>query len=118
MEEARAVVINLLGGVVAAWCCSRTCLFHLLFWAAGVSFSRILERRASPEVMEQARAAIINLLEVFGCMMLQHGLFQADPHAGNLLLQVCSLCCIYSRQTFRTRLDLTANEYDVNPHAT
>lgn len=42
----------------------------------------------TPELRQQAQEAVVNLMEVLGCMMLQYGLFQADPHAGNLLLQV------------------------------
>ncbi|BDA51611.1 Protein ACTIVITY OF BC1 COMPLEX KINASE 8, chloroplastic [Coccomyxa sp. Obi] len=41
----------------------------------------------SPALRERAQRAVLNLLRAFGCTMLQQGLFQADPHAGNLLLQ-------------------------------
>ena len=56
---------------------------------AGVPFSRILEAAVlAPAVRQRAQRAVTNLLHAFGCTMLQQGLFQADPHAGNLLLQV------------------------------
>ena len=51
--------------------------------------SRILERPIDPPLRARLRAAMISLLDAFGCSMLRHGLFQGDPHAGNLLLQVC-----------------------------
>lgn len=41
----------------------------------------------SPALRERMQRAELNLLRAFGCAMLQQGLFQADPHAGNLLLQ-------------------------------
>ncbi|CAL8465766.1 g5302 [Coccomyxa elongata] len=54
----------------------------------GVPFSRILEAAVlSPPLRERAQRAVLNMLRAFGCTMLQQGLFQADPHAGNLLLQ-------------------------------
>ena len=56
---------------------------------AGIPFSRILEAAVlSPALRARAQQAVLNLLRAFGCTMLQQGLFQADPHAGNLLLQV------------------------------
>ena len=32
--------------------------------------------------------ALLRLFEAFGHMLLEGGLFHADPHAGNLLVQV------------------------------
>ena len=56
--------------------------------AAGVPLSRILERPIDAPLRARLRTAMVSLLDALGCSMLRHGLFQADPHAGNLLLQV------------------------------
>ncbi|CAL5224036.1 g6658 [Coccomyxa viridis] len=57
----------------------------------GVPVSRLLLQLQLNRLEARSRAALqaatISLIKHFGCMMLQYGLFQADPHPGNLLLQ-------------------------------
>ncbi len=55
----------------------------------GVPFSAVL---ASGDAVarQRAREAMTPLLDALGHMMLRGGCFHADPHAGNLLLQVCA----------------------------
>lgn len=55
----------------------------------GVPFSRILEGSIDDAMRGRLRTAVVSLLDAFGCSMLRWGLYNADPHAGNLLLQVC-----------------------------
>ena len=68
---------------------------------AGVPFSRIQREGCSREVRERAQAAVAELMEAYGCMMLRDGLFHADPHSGNLLLQVTHLPTHHQRQQGR-----------------
>ncbi len=55
---------------------------------AGVPLSRILEGSIDGALRARLRTAMASLLDAFGCSMLRWGLYNADPHAGNLLLQV------------------------------
>jgi predicted unusual protein kinase regulating ubiquinone biosynthesis (AarF/ABC1/UbiB family) len=57
---------------------------------AGTPLSRILEAPIDAPLRARLRAAMVALLDAFGCSMLRFGLFHADPHPGNLLLQVNS----------------------------
>jgi predicted unusual protein kinase regulating ubiquinone biosynthesis (AarF/ABC1/UbiB family) len=41
-----------------------------------------------PELKASAQKAVVLLMRAYGRMMLQDGLFHADPHPGNMLLQV------------------------------
>ncbi len=40
--------------------------------------SRLLHQQLDARTKAKLQAAVINLLKLFGCMMLQHGLFQVS----------------------------------------
>ena len=53
----------------------------------GTPFSRILQG-SDAKLRAKAAAAVPQLMECMGRMIFRDGLFHADCHAGNLLLQV------------------------------
>ena len=54
---------------------------------AGMPFTAILAS-GDAQAKQRARQALLPLLDAMGHMMLRGGCFHADPHAGQLLLQV------------------------------
>lgn len=64
---------------------------------AGQPFSRVLQLVDKDPVMKaRACRAVRLLMRAYGCMILEHGLFHADPHPGNFLLQVAWLPFLHS----------------------